>query len=373
MPTFQTKLPIALSEFLNAQDELYGRIELDIFVHVNSGQPFSSLEKTLQAKHGVDSTTVRNCWHNVKGKIDAVKALHDETIAQLKRSIAALKQSIAAKEKKLTKLRVTKEPSWEIRRAIHGKKRKLATLESKLEKAIAQKQDGRVSIAFGSKKLFNAQHHLEANGYANHDEWLADWRDARSGNFLMVGNKIYSGGNQLCKLTPAGALTINVPFPLLDKFGSKITAQCVNFAYGQEWVDAALVPVRRFSKAAKKQSSRIGTEKPVTHRFVRKGGVWYLHTHVELPEIPTITSKHNGAIGVDLNADSIDWAFCDQQGNLKYHGHIPLVTDGMTSHQATDAMSKAIGEIITVASAFECPIVIEKLDFRAKKATLGER
>ncbi|MEM9217232.1 MAG: hypothetical protein AAGD25_23175, partial [Cyanobacteria bacterium P01_F01_bin.150] len=65
MPTFQTKLPSVFSEFLNAQDELYGRIELDIFVHVNSGQPFSSIEKTLQSKHGVDSTTVRNCWHNV--------------------------------------------------------------------------------------------------------------------------------------------------------------------------------------------------------------------------------------------------------------------------------------------------------------------
>lgn len=373
MSTFTTKLPTAISDFLNAQDDLYGRIERDIFTRINRGESIGVVEKIMQSAHGVDSTTVRNVWHDLKGKLEAVRKLRDTHIDRLKHSISSLKKTIATKEKKLIKFQKEKKPTAAIRFELHGKKRKFARLESKLNRLIEEKKSKQVSIAFGSKKLFNAQHHLGENGYASHEEWLADWRESRSGNFLMVGNKIFAGGNQLCRLTPDGELTITVPFPLLKRFGPTITVSGVTFAYGQDWINAALTPVRRFSKAAKKASSRMGTEKPVTHRFVRKDKIWYLHTTVELLDIPTITHKRNGAIGVDLNAKSIDWAYCDNEGNLKHHGSMPIDTSEMSSDQATDALSKAIGELITLATVFECPIVIEKLDFSKKKAQLGER
>ena len=48
---------------------------------------------------------------------------------------------------------------------------------------------GRVRLCFGSKRLWRKRHHLEQNGYANHEEWLQDWRDARSNEFFVLGSR----------------------------------------------------------------------------------------------------------------------------------------------------------------------------------------
>ncbi|MGK7895165.1 MAG: hypothetical protein AB4372_16460, partial [Xenococcus sp. (in: cyanobacteria)] len=95
-----------------------------------------------------------------------------------------------------------------------------------------------------------------------------------------------------------------------------------------------------------------------------------LHTTVELPDIPTISNRKNGAVGVDLNANNLAWAYCDSEGNLKDKGQINYNLRESSSGQITHILSLAIGEIIEVALKYESPIVIEKLDFSAKKASL---
>ena len=57
---------------------------------------------------------------------------------------------------------------------------------------------GRLRLCFGSKKLWRSQYHLEANGYRSHAEWLADWRDARSNEFFVLGSRDETSGCQLC-------------------------------------------------------------------------------------------------------------------------------------------------------------------------------
>lgn len=92
----------------------------------------------------------------------------------------------------------------------------------------------------GTKKLFKAQYNLEANGYKERHEWLADWSSARSSNFLMVGSKTYSSGNQLCRLDREGNLAITVPPCLVKQFGGKVNCNGINFRYGQEFINIAL-------------------------------------------------------------------------------------------------------------------------------------
>ena len=229
-------------------------------------------------------------------------------------------------------------------------------------------QRAKISLCFGAKKLFLAQHHLEKNGYSHHQEWLIDWRKARTSSFQMVGSKTYAGGNQLCRLDNKGNLAITVPTSLAKEYGGKVTASDISFRYGQEFINIALTPTRH----KRGKSYRNGTEKPVTHRFVRKNGNWYLHTHVELPDIPAISSKANGAIGIDLNVNSIGWAYCDKEGNLKDRGQINIDKRSKTSGQTTHILSLAIGQILEKAVSYQCPIVIEKLDFSGKKARLRE-
>ena len=105
---------------------------------------------------------------------------------------------------------------------------------------------------------------------------------------------------------------------------------------------------------------------------VKQNSKWYLHTTVELPDIPTISHRNNGAVGVDLNLDNIAWAYCDGEGNLKAKGQINYNLSESSSGQITHLLSLAIQKIIEVATKYESPIVIEKLDFSQKKASLRE-
>ena len=106
--------------------------------------------------------------------------------------------------------------------------------------------------------------------------------------------------------------------------------------------------------------------------MVRKNSSWYLHTYVELPDIPTMTSKSNGAIGIDLNIGNIAWAYCDSEGNLRDKGQIAINLEEASAGQATHILSLAIAQILKKATQYECPVVIEKLDFGSKKARLRE-
>ncbi|MEM7595515.1 MAG: hypothetical protein AAF383_29115 [Cyanobacteria bacterium P01_A01_bin.83] len=337
--------------------ELYSAVEKDMHVALMRGDSIATIEKSLQAKYQVDSTTTRNVYHNLKGKHQGIKELRKNQAKDLKSTIRSISSAI---KKRLKKKTVTQKDRF----IIHQKKRRLAIKQHKLDKLL----NGGLSLCFGTKKLFLAQFNLEANGYKAHDEWLTDWRKARASNFMMVGSKTYQSGNQLCRLTSDGNLKITVPICLLKKFGSHVNCEEINFRYGQTFIDIALSPTRH----KRGDSYRNGTEKAVTHRFVKKNDKWYLHTTVELPDIPWISSKANGAIGVDLNVDSIAWAHCDNEGNLSSHGQIKIDLSNKSSGQTTHILSQAIGQIVDIAAEKQCPIVIEKLDFSSKKNRLRE-
>ena len=358
MPTYQTLLPNQIYSFLDSMAALYSQIERDMHSRLIRGAKINVVEKSLQSKYKVDSTTVRNVYHNLKGKHSSIKELRKTQAKDLKGAIGSIQSAIKKRQKK-------KQLSQKDRFFIHQKKRRLSIKRQKLEKLT----DSRISLCFGTKKLFKAQYNLEENGYSNHDEWLKDWRAARASNFMMVGSKTYASGNQLCRLTSDGQLTITTPTCLLQQFGSHIKCDGIKFNYGQTFVDIALTPTRH----KRGNGYRNGTEKAVTHRVVKRNDKWYLHTTVELPDIPLISQRKNGAIGIDLNAKSIAWAYCDQEGNLKQHGQIKIDLENKSSGQATHILSQAIGQIIDIAVEKECPIVIEKLDFSSQKNKLREQ
>jgi IS605 OrfB family transposase len=357
MPTYQTLLPENIYSFLDTMSELYSAVEKDMHVALIRGDSIAVIEKSLQVKYQVDSTTTRNVYHNLKGKHQGIKELRKTQVKDLKSTIKSIQSAIKKHSEK-------KQLTQKDRFIIHQKKRRLVIKQQKLDNWL----NGCLSLCFGTKKLFKAQFNIEANGYSNHDEWLADWREARTSNFMMVGAKTYANGNQLCRLTSDGELKITTPLCLLKEFGGHVSCDGIKFNYGQTFVDIALTP----TKHKRGDSYRNGTERAVTHRFVRKNDQWYLHTTVELPDIPWISSKKNGAIGIDLNVDSIAWAHCDNEGNLSSQGQINIDLENKSSGQTTNILSKAIGQIVDIAVEKQCPVVIEKLDFSSKKNRLRE-
>ena len=270
MPTYQTLLPTDIYSFLDSMARLYSQLEWDMHVCLIRGDKINVIEKSLQSKYQVDSTTTRNVYHNLKGKHQSIKELRKTQVKDLKSSINGLKLAVKKWEKRSQKKLKQKHSNSYERFIIHQKKRRLAVKKQRLEKL----QKGNIKLCFGTKKLFLAQYNLEKNGYRGHEEWLTDWRAARQSNLMMVGAKTYTSGNQLCRLTRDGNLTITVPPCLLKQFGSHVQCGGIKFRYGQELVDIALTP----TKHKRGLEYRNGTEKPVTHRFVKRDNKWYLHT-----------------------------------------------------------------------------------------------
>ena len=88
------------------------------------------------------------------------------------------------------------------------------------------------------------QHHLGKNGYANHQEWLGDWQDARSDAFFVLGSRDETAGCQLCaaSVTDDGTLTrqLSMPGRLSGQHDKYLTIEGVRFAYGHAQMLAAL-------------------------------------------------------------------------------------------------------------------------------------
>ena len=84
---------------------------------------------------------------------------------------------------------------------VHHKRRRLTNLRSRLAGLQEDVEAERVRLCFGSKKLWRKQHNLADNGYASHSSWLADWRDARSDEFFVLGSRDETAGCQLCVAT----------------------------------------------------------------------------------------------------------------------------------------------------------------------------
>ena len=248
-------------------------------------------------------------------------------------------------------------------------------VQHKLFAAIAA---GRVRLCFGSKRLWRKQHHLELNGYASREEWLKEWRDARSVEFFVLGSRDETAGCQLCVATIAddGTLTLRLRLPdyLANQHGKYLFIQGVRFAYGHEQMLAALGSNAEYAAHRREHGDKVARAtalgQAISYRFKRDAKGWRVFATTELLEVEISTDRRRGALGVDLNADHLVVAETDASGNYLNAWRVPLVTYGKNTNQAEALIGDAVASVVQYAREVGKPIVIERLDFRQKKAVL---
>ena len=303
---------------------------------------------------------------SLEGKIASVREQQKLRVDSLDRRIARAQRQIAD---------AAEHGRWQ---QVHQKRRRLATLQSRraaLEADIAQE---RVRLCFGSKRLWRRQHHLEQNGYINHQEWLADWREARSGEFFVLGSRDETGGCQLCVATVAddGTLTLRLRMPdcLAVQHGKYLIIEGVRFAYGHEQVLAALdsnVDYARYRREHGEPAARASElGQAVSYRFKRDGKGWRVFAATAMMDVPVVTDQRRGAIGVDLNADHLAVCETDVSGNYINAFRVPIVTYGKATNQAEAVIGDAVARVVAYAREAGKPVVMERLEFRQKKAAL---
>ena len=162
--------------------ELMGRAERSLFADVRRGRSPNECKSSYIKLFGMTARHFNSIRVRLEGTISSAKEVQKNNLQNLKLRIASLERLLKKKASKLSP------------KASYQKKQRLTRLEAKkkrLEEDIAQ---NRVRICFGTKKLFRAQYHLEANGYHSHEAWKEDWKASRSNQIFLNRN----GRAQLC-------------------------------------------------------------------------------------------------------------------------------------------------------------------------------
>ena len=351
---------------LSAYAELYGRVQRKLFAEVMAGQPAASLKSEYLRRYGIPARMFNGVRVSLEGKVSSVKEQQKLRVDSLGRQIARAEGQIAD---------AAQRGRWD---QVHQKRRRLANLRSRLAGLQEDVEAERVRLCFGSKKLWRKQHNLEENGYASHEEWLADWREARSGEFFVLGSRDETAACQLCVATVAddGTLTLRLRLPdcPVSQHGKYLTVEGVRFAYGHEQLLAALDSnaeyTRRRREHGEKAARASGLGQAISYRFKRDGKGWRVFATTGMMDVPLVTDQKRGVIGVDLNADHLAVAGTDASGNCVDAWRVPLVTYGKSRHQAEAIIGDAVANVVQYAREAGKPIVMEKLDFRQKKAAL---
>ena len=351
---------------LSAYGELYGRVQRKLFAGVAAGRSAGSLKSAYLGEYGIPARMFNAVRVSLEGKVASIRA-------QQKLRADGLTRRIARAERQI--VRAEEHGRWD---HVHQKKRRLVNLLNRLAALESDISGDKVRLCFGSKRLWRKQHDLEANGYSSREEWLKDWRSARSGEFFVLGSRDETGGCQLCVAGVAddGTLSLRLRMPdcLAEQHGKYLVIEGVRFAYGNEQVLAALGSNADYARYRRKHGEKAaratGLGQAVSYRFKRDARGWRVFATTELPDVKVTTDRRLGVIGIDLNADHLAVAETDASGNFINAWRASLVTYGKNTHQAEALIGNAVATVVQYAKEAGKPIVIEKLDFRQKRAVL---
>ena len=233
--TYQTRLVLddKQDEILQQYANLLNKVERSLYAEVAKGKTSASCKNDFLKKFEVTARQFNGCRVSLEGKIEACKAAQNRAIESLKEQIAQLILKIKLLEKKTSKHFV-----------LHQKKRRLTNLQQLLTSTEKDRQEKRVRLCFGSKKLFKGQFNLKNKGFKSYLEWKEAWKASRNNEFFLLGSKDESSGNQTCtaKLQSDGKLCLRLRLPknLEGIHGKYIEIPNITFSYGHQAIIAAL-------------------------------------------------------------------------------------------------------------------------------------
>lgn len=238
------------------------------------------------------------------------------------------------------------------------KTRRLAILEGEYERVRAEREEGRVSVVRGGRRLLKQRHNLEA-AQKTPEQWRQE-REAARWFLTADGESGKRHGNETIRVTPDGEISIKLPAPLTDlanaKHGRYVLAARVSFPHrGAEWRD------------------RIEANRAVAYRIHLNtvSGRWYLdtsRTRKDLPVIPLDALRAGGVVGVDTNADHLAAWLLDEHGNPMGAPHrFDYDLSGTASHRDAQ-LRHALTQLLHWARATGAQaIAIEDPDFTDSK------
>ena len=343
--SFHTRIDLdsAALDAFGAFAAVFGKCQRKMFAGYIKGANLEKIQPVLAQEFGLMARHVKGAAFDLKGKIASRMAVNREQLKGLKVRVRNAEIKLGKLQKKAT--RTPKDEG--LAAFLKERLRALAAQSIRLE-------SGHLSICFGSRKLFQAQFDLAANGYNSKAEWLAAWRLARARQFFFVGSKSESKGNALCTATPAkdGSLTLRVRLP--DSIVKYVYIENVRFAYGHDEVLEAL-----------------SRNQAITYRFVHDPKGWRVIASTERKAAEPCASLSLGAVGVRIGVGRLYLSETDHCGNIVRVRTVPCNTYGKTPNQRTAVIGDATRAVVTYARQQRKTLVINAAGFTERRKEMS--
>ena len=138
------------------------RCSVSCLLKLRAGSSAASLKSAYLQRYGIPARLFNAVRVSLEGKVASVRESQRLRQDSLQRRIARAQRQVSD---------AAERGRWE---QVHQKKRRLANLRHRLVGLEADIAEGLVRLCFGSRRLWRKQHHLEANGYGSHEEWLSE-------------------------------------------------------------------------------------------------------------------------------------------------------------------------------------------------------
>ena len=382
---YRTKIFEHIPEF-DEMGVLYNKL-LHLLLNIyKSGIEFNSIKKSFSKEHQISSRWFNTLCVDITGRIDSAKECLKLNKGQKEDSIDGLEKTIKKQLVKRTNLqkiqkRTNKEEAQlkKLDTTIFRKKHRLSVLKHKLDRINLELTYNVPSMCLGSKDLFKKQHHIPNKEYKNisewqekdydgwsefHSEWKKEWQFVRNNQFYSIGSHDENCGNVSCTpfIQADGKITLRIRIPdCLVKEEKYYHLKDLYFKHGHKEICAAI------------EAHKMNNGCAMSFRFIKnlKGWEIFATIHVEIPEI---TIKDGGYIGVDLNNGFLACAVVMKNGNLmnREEGIFRISMDlfGKSSDQATAIIGDVVKKLVEKAKYYNLPICVEDLDFSKKKNSL---
>lgn len=353
--TYQTR-PLLSQEATHLLDRMgdhLSRVERHLFCDLQRGRSVNDLKRSYIHQFRITARHFNSCRINAEGKIRSRKELTKQRLEDLNHHITKIERQFDRDHSRRLKL-------------------KLDQLRSKRERLSKELESGCFSFCFGSRKLFQAQFHLEKSGFKDHAEWQARWRGKRSNSFFLMGSKDETGGNQSCTaiIAEEGSIVLRLRLPFEEKY---LLLEGIRFAHGHEEICRAIRECTlRKELQAQGDLSYKERGQAISYRFLRDDKGYRIYITVDRSEPVWVSDPRLGRVGVDINGDHLAIAETDRFGNPVETFSIPLCLYGKESNQSRAMIGDACKQLVFFALSRSKPIVVEKLDFQNKRRDLRE-
>ncbi|MDJ0533633.1 MAG: IS200/IS605 family accessory protein TnpB-related protein [Xenococcaceae cyanobacterium MO_207.B15] len=327
--TTVTELPTKLHNFAADVSRLVYPARCEYINRLLAQEKDSIIIKDLQVKYGINKRQANAIRCEALAAISLATLCRKEHIKKISSQIKSTFSWLKKQKKKLKttpiacslKTRRTLQSNKKF--AIHQKKRRLYLLQNKLAYLLTAP----LKVTIGQKKT----------------------------QYMTVGSKGESKGNQIAQYDDNN-IVFRVPYGLEAKYGKYIYAP-LKFPYKSEWIEDA-----------------IKNNRALTYRIYAKDFRWFIACSTEVPQPEkTSYSTYYGCIGIDINPNVIGIARTDKDGNLKETRQIKFNLHSRRTNPQLAILHDVCNEIVDLCVKNKCPLVLEKLDFTAKKAQMREK